>query len=191
LLVAGYAPLHSEQAIDAPDMAAAKTAIEMILHGHSPFPALAVDRQWNLVICNDAVLALLEGTDPALLAPPANVLRVSLHPNGLASRIVNLAEWRHHLLTRLRDDADRSADPALLALYEELRALPAPASPRPYGSPQKIAVPLQIRNPTNGAVLSFISTTTVFGTAVDVTLAELTLECFYPADEETRRTLMG
>ncbi|MDH7788616.1 transcriptional regulator with XRE-family HTH domain [Ochrobactrum sp. 19YEA23] len=191
LLAAGYAPMHGERAIDAPDMAAAKTAIETILRGHSPFPALAVDRQWNLVICNDAAQALLDGIDPALLAPPVNVLRASLHPNGLASRIVNLAEWRHHLLARLRDDVDRSADPALLALNEELRALPAPASPRPYGSPQKIAVPLQIRNPANGDVLSFISTTTVFGTAVDVTLAELTLECFYPADEETRRVLIG
>jgi transcriptional regulator with XRE-family HTH domain len=189
LLAGGYAPLHSERGIDEPDMEAARIAVEAVLHGHGPFPALAVDRHWNLITANGAAQALLEGINPALLAPPINVLRASLHPNGLASRIVNLGEWRHHLLNRLRGDADRCADPVLSALHEELRALPAPASQRPSSSAHSIAVPLMIRNPANDAVLSFISTTTVFGSAVDVTLAELTLECFYPTDEETRRAL--
>lgn len=189
LLAGGYAPLHGERAMDEPDMTAARLAVEAVLRGHGPFPALAVDRHWNLITANSAAQALLEGVDPALLAPPVNVLRASLHPDGLATRIVNLAEWRHHVLTRLRSDADRCADPVLSALHEELRALPAAASQRPPSSAQSIAVPLMIRDPANGTVLSFISTTTVFGSAVDVTLAELTLECFYPADEETRKAL--
>ncbi len=189
LLAAGFAPLHPERSIDEPDMAAAKEVIGAVLRGHGPFPALAVDRHWNLVAANDAAGALLAGVDPALLAPPTNVLRASLHPDGLAPRIVNLAEWRHHLLARLRDDAERSGDPILFALHQELRALPAPASERPHGPTARIAVPLVIRDPASDMPLSFLSTTTVFGTAVDVTLAELTLECFYPANEETRRAL--
>ena len=191
LLAGGYAPLHGERSLDAADMAAARSAVEAVLRGHAPFPALAVDRHWNLVLANDGAAALLAGVAPALLAPPMNVLRASLHPDGLAPHIVNLAEWRHHLLARLRDDADRSADPTLIALHEELRALPAPANARPPGPTARIAVPLIIRDPARGTVLSFLSTTTVFGSAIDVTLAELTLECFYPADDATRQALCG
>lgn len=191
LLAGGFAPLHSEQPFDAPEMAAARQTVEAVLRSQQPFPALAVDRHWNLVLANDSVAMLLDGVAPALLAPPANVLRISLHPDGLAPRIVNLAEWQHHLLARLRDDADRSADPVLIALYDELRALPAPASRHPPGPTARIAVPLSVRLPGKDTVLSFLSTTTVFGSAVDVTLAELTLECFYPADEETRRALQA
>lgn len=189
LLAGGYSPMHPERSIDAPDMAAARQAVDAVLRGHAPFPALAVDRHWNLLLANDAAGALLAGIAPALLVPPVNVMRASLHPDGLATRIVNLAEWRHHVLTRLRDDADRSADPVLIALHEELRTLPAPASRRPPGPPARIAVPLVLRQPGSGTVLSFLSTTTVFGNAIDVTLAELTLECFYPADEATRQAL--
>lgn len=191
LLAGGYAPLHPERSIDEPAMAAAKHAVDAVLRGHMPFPALAVDRHWNLVLSNDAARALLTGVAPELLVPPVNVLRVSLHPAGLARQIVNLAEWRHHLLARLRDDADRSADAALVALYEELRAFPAPASRHPLGPTARIAVPLMLRQSGDDAVLSFLSTTTVFGSAVDVTLAELTLECFYPADDYTRQALRG
>lgn len=191
LLAGGFAPLHPERAIDEPDMAAARQAVDAVLRGHAPFPALAVDRHWNLVLGNDAAGALLAGVAPALLVPPVNVLRVSLHPDGLAPRIVNLAEWRHHLLVRLRGDADRSADPVLIALDEELRALPAPASRHRPGPTARVAVPLVLRQPGSDAVLSFLSTTTVFGTAADVTLAELTLECFYPADDGTRQALRG
>jgi transcriptional regulator with XRE-family HTH domain len=189
LLAGGYAPMHGERSLDAPDMAAAKAAVEAVLRGHMPFPALAVDRHWNLVVANDAAGGLLAAADPALLVPPVNVLRASLHPGGLAPRIVNLGEWRHHLLARLRDDVERSGDPTLVALYDELRALPAPASRHPPGATARIAVPLMLRDPASDLVLSFLSTTTVFGTAVDVTLAELTLECFYPADEATRRAV--
>jgi len=191
LLAGGYAPLHPERSIDEPDMAAAKQAVEAVLHGHAPFPALAVDRHWNLVMANDAASALLASIAPTLLVPPVNVLRASLHPDGLAPRIVNLAEWRHHLLARLAGDEDRSADRVLVELYEELRRLPAPTSRQRPGPVARVAVPLVLRQPGSDAVLSFLSTTTVFGTATDVTLAELTLECFYPADEETRQALRG
>ncbi|WP_235829759.1 helix-turn-helix transcriptional regulator [Frigidibacter oleivorans] len=189
LLAGGYAPLHGERAIDEPDMAAAKSVVEAVLRGHAPFPALAVDRHWNLVLANEAATALLADVAAELLEPPVNVLRASLHPKGLARHIVNLAEWRHHVLARLRHDADRSLDPALDVLHAELKALPAPNGQSATGVAGCIAVPLTLRHPASGSVLSFISTTTVFGTATDVTLSELTLECFYPADEATRLAL--
>lgn len=189
LLAGGYAPVHGERSIDAPDMAAAKAAVEAVLHGHAPYPALAVDRHWNLVLANDAARALLADVDAALLAPPTNVLRASLHPRGLAPRIVNLGEWRHHLLSRLGEDADRSGDPTLMALHDELKAYPGPPCRSSPDASTRVAVPLILRDPAGEVVLSFLSTTTVFGTATDVTLEELTLESFYPADDATRRAL--
>ncbi|MEH3046631.1 helix-turn-helix domain-containing protein [Sphingomonas adhaesiva] len=191
LLAAGYAPVHGEQALEAPDMAAALAAVEAVLNAHAPFPALAVDRHWNLFRANDAATAMLRSIDPTLLAPPVNVLRATLHPKGLAPRIENLAEWRHHLLARMRLDIDRSGDPELEALHAELVRLPSPISRQPPGDAARIAVPLAIRSEAHGRVLSFLSTTTVFGTATDVTLAELTLECFYPADDDTRQALLS
>lgn len=191
LLAAGYAPVHGERAIDAPDMAAARTAVEAVLTAHAPFPALAVDRHWNLVLANDAAMALMANIAPPLRTPPTNVLRASLHPDGLAPAIINLAEWRHHLLVRLREEADRFADPVLSALHKELRGYPCPASRHAPRSSGRIAVPLTIRDSASDGRLSFLSTTTVFGTATDVTLAELTLECFYPADDATRAALLA
>lgn len=191
LLAAGYAPMFAEHPLDAPEMKAAMAAVKRILDSHSPFPALAVDRSWDLLLANEAALGLLTGIDDALLRPPANIMRLSLHPRGLASRIHNLAEWRHHLLGRLRDDANRSGDPRLFALQEELRAYPAPASPGPPGTVARIAVPLVLNRPGSDERLSFLSTTTVFGTATDIALAGLTLECFYPADDATRAVLVA
>ncbi|MDB5685900.1 MAG: family transcriptional regulator [Rhizorhabdus sp.] len=191
LLAGGYAPVHSEQPLDAPDMAAARSAVQRVLDGHAPFPALAVNRLWQLVAANDALSSLLARVAPHLLEPPVNVLRLSLHPDGLAPRILNLAEWRHHLLHRLRHDMEMSGDPALAALHAELSALPFATGQQPPRRPDGVAVPLIIRGGEGEPPLSFLSTTTVFGTAVDVTLAELTLECFYPADDATRATLLG
>ncbi|MCA2378128.1 helix-turn-helix domain-containing protein [Agrobacterium sp. 22-211-1] len=190
MLAAGYAPVHSERSLDAPDMAAARQAVETVVQGHMPFPALAVDRHWNVILANDAITSLLAGVSEELLRPPLNALRLSLHPEGLSSRIVNLAEWRHHLLERLRRQVEETGDEALRRLHAELSAYPAPkASPHAAGT-DPLAIPLQLRDPASGAVLSFISTTTVFGTATDVTLSELVLECFYPADAATRAALM-
>lgn len=189
LLAGGYAPLYQERPLGTPDMAAAKAAVQAVLTGHEPFPALAVDRSWILVAANAAVAPLLAGVAQRLLQPPVNVLRLSLDPDGLAPRIVNLAEWRHHLLARLRSDAEASGDAALAAMHAQLRALPFPVGRTPPRPPNGVAVPLLLADPASGRVLSLLSTTTVFGTATDVTLSELTLECFYPADAETRAML--
>ena len=128
LVAAGYAPIFPEKTLDDPALAAARRAVDLVLKGHEPFPALAVDRHWNLIASNAAVPPLLIGADPSLLRPPINVLRLSLHPDGLAPRIANLAEWRAHLLARLRRQIEISADKVLVELLNELAALPAPLS---------------------------------------------------------------
>ena len=189
MLAAGYAPVHSERPMEAPDMAAARQAVETVVHGHMPFPALAVDRHWNVVLANGAITSLLADVSEELLRPPLNALRLSLHPQGLSSRIVNLAEWRHHLLERLRRQVEETGDEVLSRLHAELAAYPAPKA-SPHAGADPLAIPLQLRDPSSGTILSFISTTTVFGTATDVTLSELVLECFYPADAATREALM-
>jgi transcriptional regulator with XRE-family HTH domain len=191
LLAGGYAPVHPERPLDSPDLAAARLVVERVLTSHEPFPALAVDRHWRLVAANAAVGALLVGVAAELLEPPVNILRLSLDPKGLAPRILNLPEWRHHLLGRLRADAERSGDAGLAALHDELSVLPCPVSRAPPAPPNSLAVPLVIADPVTGGALRFLSTTTVFGTATDVTLAELTLECFYPADAATRSALLN
>ena len=135
-------------------------------------------------MANAAVAPILQHIAPHLLAPPVNVLRLSLHPEGLAPRIVNLAQWREHLLARLRRQIDVSADQALATLLEELADYPAPAgAAKTDGGHVGVIVPLQLAGPAG--VLNFISTTTVFGTPVDITLAELALETFFPADAAT------
>jgi hypothetical protein len=170
-------------------MEAAHRTIQRLLAGHEPYPALAVDRHWTLVMANDAVHRLLTDVEElALLQPPVNVLRVSLHPRGLAQHIANLGQWRTHLLARLYRQIEVSGDAVLAALFEELRAYPAPKhTPEAEHDFAGIAVPLQLRTPAG--TLSFISTTTVFGTPVDLTLAELALETFFPADEATAEAL--
>ena len=189
LHAAGFAALYSERALDAPEMSVARRTVDAVLNAHAPFPALAVDRHWTLVASNAAVAPLLAGVSPALLQGPVNVLRLSLHPDGLAPRIDNLAEWRAHLLARLQQQIDRSGDAQLVALHAELAAYPTRAADTPSHDFGGIAVPLRLRVPGEAAPLSLISTTTVFGTPVDVTLSELALECFYPADEGTREAL--
>ncbi len=188
LMAGGFAPVHRETALAAPEMAAVRAAVDAILKGHEPFPALAIDRSWRMVAANAAVAPLLHAAKPHMLEAPVNVLRLSLHPDGIASSIENLAEWRHHILERLRAQIEQTGDAELEALLAELSAYPSPRSPRPQTSQGGIAVPLRVRM-QDGAVLSFLSTTTVFGTALDVTLSELALECFYPADDATRDAL--
>jgi transcriptional regulator with XRE-family HTH domain len=187
LTAAGYAPMYAERRLDDPALKAAREAIELVLKGHEPYPALAVDRHWSLVSYNRAVLPLLAGAAPALLQPPINVMRLSLHPQGLAPRIVNLAQWRAHLLARLRQQVAVSADTVLAALADELRSYPAPDDGGHELAEAGVVVPLVLR--TDAGVLSFISTTTVFGTPVDVTLSELALETFFPADDATGAAL--
>jgi transcriptional regulator with XRE-family HTH domain len=192
LLAAGFAPMFKERRLDDPELQAARRAVEQVLRAHEPFPALAVDRHWQLLMANGAVGALLDGVAPALLQPPVNVLRLSLHPQGLAPRIVNLAQWRAHLLARLHAQVAASGDTVLAALMQELADYPVPAETgaEAHDEAGGIAVPLRLALP-DGRQLAFLSTTTVFGTPVDVTLAELAIEAFYPADEATARVLPG
>ena len=191
LVAAGYAPMYRERALDDPALAAARQAVELVLKGHEPCPAIALDRCWNVVAANRAAQALLAAhVSPELLAPPVNVFRLSLHPQGLASRIANLAQWRHHLFERLRQQIQATADPALLALQSELLEYPAPDESAPLvmeGEMLGVVMPFCFES-VHG-MLSLISTTTIFGTPVDVTLQELAVESFFPADAFTAQVL--
>lgn len=191
LVAAGFAPSFGERPLSDPALKEARNAVELILKGHEPWPALAVDRHWTMLAANRIVGALLTGIGPALLQPPVNVLRLSLHPDGLAPRIVNLPQWRAHLLARLRRQIDVSADATLGALHDELAAYPAPAANAREARIDANAVVIPLQLAVDGAVLSFISTTTVFGTPIDVTLSELALETFFPADAATSAMLQA
>lgn len=186
LLAAGFAPSFAERSLDDPSLKPAMEAVNMVLKGHEPNPAIAVDRHWNMVAANGAIGPFLQGVeDETLLQPPVNVLRLSLHPKGLAPRIVNLAEWHAHVMERLRHLNDSVADPVLSELERELASYPGAAKKPGHGPvhPDTIAVPLRID--AGDLVLSFITTITVFGTPLDVTLSELAIETFFPTDEET------
>jgi transcriptional regulator with XRE-family HTH domain len=182
LVAAGYAPAFPQRALDDPALKAAREAINLVLKAHEPNPAFAYDRHWNLVSANRMVAPLLEGVPQRLLGQPFNVLRLAFHPEGLAPRTVNLGEWCGHLLERLHRQCEATADPELIKLYHELKAYPLPARAAPL-SPNNVALSFKLRH--HGEVLSFFSTTMVFGTPVDITLSELALETFFPADDLT------
>jgi transcriptional regulator with XRE-family HTH domain len=193
LVAAGFAPVYSERTLDDPALRASRAAVDLVLAGHEPYPALAVDRHWTLLAANRAVGALIAGAAPELLQPPLNVLRLSLHPSGLAPRIANLEQWRHHVLTRLHRQVEVSADATLAALLEELRGYARQGGPSHAPGADReldyagVVVPLRIETPQG--ILSFFSTTTIFGTAVDITLSELAIESFFPADPATAEAL--
>jgi transcriptional regulator with XRE-family HTH domain len=188
LVAAGFAPVFPERPLDDPALTGARAALELILKGHEPYPALLIDRRWNIVSANATVPKIMSGVDPSLLAPPVNAMRVALHPKGLAPRTANLSEWRAHLLERLRREIAMTADAELTALLTELKSYPVPPAadrrPKDFGG---VAIPFQLI--TDEGVLSFFSSTMVFGTAVDITLAELALETFLPADAATAEAL--
>ncbi|NJC84223.1 helix-turn-helix domain-containing protein [Planosporangium mesophilum] len=189
LLAGGYAPAYPSHEVSDPHLAPVLTAARQLLHGHGPYPAVLLDRHWNLVEANPAVAVLTAGAAPHLLASPVNVLRLSLHPDGMAPRILNLPEWRAHLLSRLHQQAVTTNDAALYELHEELRGYPAGtdhAPPAGDGAP-RVVIPLRYRH--GDRELSFISTTTVFGTPLDITVAGLAIEAFFPADPATAETL--
>ncbi|MEP1216853.1 MAG: helix-turn-helix transcriptional regulator [Marinobacter sp.] len=192
LTLAGFAPEYCERSLDEPDMAAARNAVELIISGHQPHPALVVDREWNLLLANEAAYFLLEGVNPAFLTPPVNVLRLSLHPDGLAPRVANYRQWKAHVVDRLTHQVDLTADPALAKLLGEIEAYPAPDEARHYtehDTPARtgIAVPFELE--TARGKLSFLSTTTVFGTAVDISLSEMVIETFFPMDAHTAEVM--
>ena len=192
LVAAGYAPMYRERSLDEPGLATAKRAVELILKCHEPFPTLAIDRHWNLIAANRMVPHLFKKVDQSLLQAPINVLRLTLHPMGLAPKIINLAQWRAHLFERLCHQIAVTADPVLMALLADLRNLPMPENKEDeflQDEHMSIAVPLKFRG--RSGVLSFISTTTIFGSPVDVTLQELALETFLPLDEFTMQAMQA
>jgi transcriptional regulator with XRE-family HTH domain len=191
LVAAGYAPMYRERRLDDPALSSVRQAIELILKSHEPYPAIAIDRYWNLVDANSVVPLLLANCDPALLQPPVNVFRLSLHPKGMAPQIANLAQWRDHLFERLRQQIAATADPILVALLDELKTYPIPkgADLQLEGEHAGIVMPFQFTTPAG--VLNFISTITIFGTPIDVTLQELAIEAFFPADEFTKQVLQA
>jgi transcriptional regulator with XRE-family HTH domain len=185
LLAAGYAPAYEERPIDAPEMAPVRDALERVLTGHEPYPAVVVDRWWNMVAANRSVALFTSEVAAELMEPPVNVLRASLHPDGMAARIVNYGEWRAHLLDRLRRQVVLTGDERLAALRDELEGYPGEEHHEVAGS--EIAVPLRFR--VGDDELAFFSTVATFGTAVDITLAELAIEAFFPADAATAEAL--
>lgn len=187
LLAAGYAPDYQERSLDSAEMAGMRAIVDHVLKGHEPYPALAVDRHWNMVAANAAIAILIEQVSPALLTPPVNVLRIALHPDGLAPQIVNHAMWRAHILHRLDLQIEASADAGLIALRAELAGYAAEANDNDAGHVSSIAVPLVLD--TVAGRISFVSTVTIFGTPVDITLSELAIEAFFPADAESAALL--
>lgn len=190
LIAAGFAPMYSMHSLSDPEMTSARAAVDLILSGHEPYPAMLVDRHWNLVAANRTMAPLMAGADPSLLVPPVNVLRVTLHPKGVAPQIENLAEVREHVIARLQRDFELTADEKLKDLLDEVRSYPGDdgdasnQEPSAYGG---LVVPLKLRTPAG--VITLFSTTTVFGTPLEVTLSELMLEAFYPADEFSANVL--
>ncbi len=191
LLAAGFAPAYRRTELTSPPFESVRGAIDQVLAAHQPFPAIVVDRRWNLVSSNAAALVLVEGIDPALLEPPVNVLRIAVHPDGLAPRIGNLDHWSEHILTRLHRQALLTGDPELDELADELLGLLAIAgvtpSPEPTESANLVATPMLLESRLGP--LALITMIATFGTAIDVTLSELALETFLPADAETLATL--
>jgi transcriptional regulator with XRE-family HTH domain len=188
LLAAGYAPIYGERSLADEDMSLAREALDRFLIAHMPYPAIALDRHLDIVASNDAIGVLLDGVAPWLLEPPANALRITLHPEGMAPSIANLPEWSAHLLHRVGRRVSITGDAVLEELYSELAGYPGVRTEAPaYDVAAEIVLPLRLRSGPDE--LSLICTQTTFGTAVDVTLAELSIEAFYPADDTTARLL--
>jgi transcriptional regulator with XRE-family HTH domain len=192
LLAAGFAPQYSARDFDDPALREVRDAVSRVLAAHEPYPAIAVDRYWNLVASNEALGPFLEGVAPELLVPPVNTIRLALHPDGIAPRIVNLGEYRADLIERLDRAARLTGDPVLAELHEEMLGYPGPEPP---AAPVDAAVTVGLRlAPAPGSdspELSFFSTITTFGTAVDVTVSELAVEAFFPAETVTADYLRG
>ncbi len=191
LVAAGFAPVHSQGDLDGGDLAPVREAIDLVLAGHEPYPALAVDRYWNLVAANGALEPFFDGVAPELLEPPVNVLRATFHPDGLAPRIANMEQWRPHMLARVHHQVEITGDLALMDLERELREYPLARSNT--GTPVMdeypgMVVPLRLR--ADQGVLSFLYTTTLFGSPLDVTVSELAIESFFPADRATASILL-
>jgi transcriptional regulator with XRE-family HTH domain len=186
LMAAGYAPVFPQRSLDDELMAPVREALDRFLEAHQPYPAAIVDGHWNLVAANEGIALMTQGVAPELLEPPANVFRIALHPDGMAPRILNFEEWSSHLISRVRRQAALTGDSEMTRLYEELSGYPGVSLEHVIeGSAPFLLHRLKLADDE----LSFFSTVTTFGTATDITLAELSLEAFYPADERTKRAL--
>ncbi|HEY2177153.1 MAG TPA: helix-turn-helix transcriptional regulator [Caulobacteraceae bacterium] len=183
LVAGGYAPVFPERDLAAPEMRPAREVIDLVLKGHLPYPAFAIDRQWNILSSNRSLPKIYEGVAEELLSPPVNALRLTLHPKGMAPRVLNLEEWRANVLARLRAQIAATADKGLAELYAELRSY-ADEEPAAAESPSTPLIPFRLM--TEVGPMSFLTTTMVFDAPQDVTLSELMVECFFPADAETR-----
>jgi transcriptional regulator with XRE-family HTH domain len=192
LLAAGYAPVYPERSLDAPEMAPVRQALDRFLRSHEPYPAIVVDRYHNLIAANDALDLLLDGVAPELLDPPANGMRIALHPEGMAPRTLNLGEWSSHLLHRVRREGQLTGDSRLLELYEELASYPGVELEPRHADLEAAAIvlPLRLLDPDGDGELAFFSTLSTFGTAADITLSELAIEAFYPANAHTAMRLL-
>ena len=187
LTAAGFAPVYQESALDAPELASVRQAIEVILANHEPCPAFVIDGAWNLLEANAGVAAFLDLIAPELLDPPMNIIRASLHPRGLSRYIVNFDEYAAHVIERLNRQLATTADPGLAALLDEVMDYPDVARAIGDGAvlaPPAAVLPMHFRL-DDGTELRFFSTMTVFGSPLDVTIAELAIESFFPADEAT------
>ena len=188
LAAAGFEPIFEERGFCEPALAMIRHSVEVVLSAHDPNPALVMDRHWRMLAANRAVAHLVSGAEPALLRPPVNVLRLFLHPAGPASRIVNLVQWRAHTIARLRRQIDVAGDPTLMEMLEEIRDYANPPNPGMADADgDGIAIPFRLA--TIDGVLSFFNTTTLFATPVDITVAELAIEAFLPADAATAEVL--
>jgi transcriptional regulator with XRE-family HTH domain len=185
LLAGGYAPAYPQHGLDEPELASVRAALRQVLHGHEPYPAVVINRWWDMVDSNTAIGMLVQGCAAHLLEPPANVLRLSLHPDGLAPRIVNLAQWRAHLLEQVHRRAGQTGDERLRKLEDELRGYPGGRAEQPAAT--DVVLPLRLRH--GDRELSMFSIEARVGTATDVTVEELSIETFYPADAETAAAL--
>ncbi|MGV0836411.1 helix-turn-helix domain-containing protein [Mycolicibacterium thermoresistibile] len=185
LIAAGFAPVYAERDLDDPEMSAVRHGVQRVLDAYDPYPCVAVDRGWRVVHRNAGAGVLLDGVAAHLLEEP-NALRIALHPDGLAPRIRNLAQWRHHLISRLRREAAVSRCAETAALLAEIEGYPGGFDdPGGLGG---VVVPLELVT-TSGQLLTFLSTVTTFGTALDLTAAELSIEAFLPADDATATAL--
>jgi transcriptional regulator with XRE-family HTH domain len=186
LIAAGYAPEYRELAYEDPDLEPVRAAIDEVLAAHDPYPALVVDRQWELVTANRGMGLLTDGVAPHLLEPPANTMRLALHPEGMAPRILNWDDWRNKIVGRIERQARLTGEPAMAELRDELVAYTAPAGAdrSTAALAHDVFTPLLLRGPA-GETLNFFSTVAIFGTAVDITVAELSIESFFPADDVT------
>jgi transcriptional regulator with XRE-family HTH domain len=190
LLAAGYAPRYEARSFDDPALSEIRDAVSRVLAAHEPYPAIAVDRHWNLIASNGALGPILQGVAPHLLVPPVNTIRLALHPEGVAPRIINLGEYRADLLHRLERAARLTGDAGLAELHQEMLGYPGPpAPPAPAGSAVTIQLRLAPTPGQGGGELAFFSTITTFGTAVDVTVSELAVEAFFPANPQTAERL--